>query len=108
MPNLSKRQGKRYPTPRSATTPAILIVLMRYGQDDDCSTIHHENELIYCGTSAAAVVAVVVVIVEAGEIGLKKVALASASTFSGSVARTPSGSEGLPNVCCRRTSRLLL
>ncbi len=33
-------------------------------------------------------------------------ALESASTFSGSVVRTPSGGEGLPKVCCRRTSRL--
>ncbi len=32
-------------------------------------------------------------------------ALASASTFSGSVVRTPSGGEGLPKGC-RRTSRL--
>ncbi len=32
-------------------------------------------------------------------------ALASASTFSGAVMRTPSGGEGLPQVCCRRTSR---
>ncbi len=32
-------------------------------------------------------------------------ALANASTFSGSVVRTPSGDEGLPKVCCRRTSR---
>ncbi len=35
-----------------------------------------------------------------------KVALASASTFSGSVVRTPSGGKGLPKMCCRRTSRL--
>ncbi len=32
-------------------------------------------------------------------------ALASASTFSGSVVRTQSGGEGLPKVCCRRTSK---
>ncbi len=33
-------------------------------------------------------------------------ALASATTFSGPVVRTPSGGEGLPKVCCRRTARL--
>ncbi len=33
-------------------------------------------------------------------------ALAHASTFSGLVARTPSGGEGLPKVCCRSPSRL--
>ncbi len=33
-------------------------------------------------------------------------ALASASTFSGSVVRTPSGGRGLPKVCCQRTWRL--
>ncbi len=32
-------------------------------------------------------------------------ALASATTFSWPVVRTPSGGEGLPKVCCRRTSR---
>ncbi len=32
--------------------------------------------------------------------------LVSASTFLGSVVRTPSGGEGLPKVYCRRTSRL--
>ncbi len=32
-------------------------------------------------------------------------ALASASTFSGSVVRTPSGGEGLPKVCCWTASR---
>ncbi len=32
-------------------------------------------------------------------------ALASASTFSGSVVRTPAEGEGLPKVCCRRTLR---
>ncbi len=31
--------------------------------------------------------------------------LASASTFSGSVVKPPSGDEGLPKMCCRRTSR---
>ncbi len=40
-----------------------------------------------------------------GRLGLYKVALASASTFSGSVVRTPSGGERLRKVCCRGTSR---
>ncbi len=34
------------------------------------------------------------------------VMVASASTFSGSVVRTPNGGEGLPKVCCRIPLRL--
>ncbi len=40
-----------------------------------------------------------------GRLGLQKVALACANTFSGSVVSAPSGAEGLPKVCCRRASR---